>query len=258
MKRAIALVVILVSIFSTGLLLALDSWPKGAPTPEQLKEFFFQIEKGVITKETLGHFLGDNQGVEFRAYEAARRILGHDLITPEEVTIARHVFYSSLQLDYFKKSMPSEALLRWAKENNYVLMAGPPQSMSFPAIHALNPALFGWYNKESFSHDGEVKPVWLMIRKEYVANSTSHNWDEQVKLLTPSERVPNVGEVAWLATTYYAVRGMRLLKKIYVRTSSLTSQNDHIMIGYFDSQGLSVVSDPGGYGRYIGITTARK
>lgn len=89
MKRAVVLVAILVSFFSAGFILALDNWPKGAPTPEQLKEFFSQIEKGVITKENLDHFLGDNQGVESRAYGAARRILGHDLITPEEVTIAR-------------------------------------------------------------------------------------------------------------------------------------------------------------------------
>ncbi|GMQ95399.1 MAG: hypothetical protein BMS9Abin13_512 [Patescibacteria group bacterium] len=230
--------------FSTGTMSADDEWSPQAPTPLQLEEFFKQIRTEQITRKRLHIFL---HGSEIPRYASARRILGDDLITPKEIASIRGLTYTEGQLKQFVRTLPSERLLRWLKENDYTLVAGPPKPMSLLDIHRVKPTLFsaktgGWYAEKSelFSRKNTAKTRWLIIRKVPVPGSPMKTWNEQKMLLSAQERVPNVAEVVWFMTTYYEIRNIRLFSDIYVRTSSVDSGGVRVIVGFFDSDGLDV------------------
>ena len=176
-----------------------------------------------------------------------------DFISPEEVAKAHSMTYTKAQLDHFAKTMPSEKTQQWLSENDYVLMPGPPKSMSLLAIHQLAPKLFlpevleyAWYKSDvqRFSREETVKPTWLAIKKTLFFSSTHKTWDEQKKLLLDGERVPSVAEVAWIVTTYYKVRGVYMFPNFYVRTSSEPGQGTNktnVIVGQFDLHGLDIL-----------------
>lgn len=220
-------------------------WTSASPTPAQLKEFFSQIERKRITKERLQAFLrGDGSP---SGYDLARAILEQDFISPEEIAEARKITYSDAVLKYFAETLPSEEVLRWLRDNGFALVAGTPSPMSLLEIRGLNAQLFysksgGWYveNKLKFPREDKVNAEWLMFRKTTIPNSTSKTWDEQQKLLSELEYVPNAPEMAWGITTYKEVRDIYLLPDIYARTSSLDSDGRRVHVGHFDSDGLHV------------------
>jgi len=184
------------------------------------------------------------------AHNRAKLILGKDFITTEEISQARNLAYNDEQLKMFADTLPSEEDIIWLRDNNYALVAGPPNPMSLIEIRDMKPEYFytktgGWYSesKEEFSRNDKVLPAWLGLRKNPVPNSTSKNWDEQNSLLTKVERVPNSAETAWGITTYKAVCKIYLLKSIYVRTSSVPSGGDRVFLGCFDSDGFDVLDN---------------
>ena len=260
LARILGVSVLALSLLA-GSALAQNHWPKSAPTPEQIKEFISQIESGRITKESLAKFLDGNR---IAGYESARRILGDDFISPSDVATAHRVSYTKDQLDYFVKTLPEESVLRWAKENGYAVVAGPPTPTSLLDTRSLNPKLFwtqsgGWYDNENFARNDKAATNWLIIRKEPVPNSTNKNWNEQLQLLSKDEQVPNSGEIGWFITTFYEVRGVRLFERIYVRTSSVASVGGRVGVGGFDGDGLVVGSYwDGGRGYGLGVAASRK
>lgn len=239
-------------------------WTSVSPTPAQLKEFFSQIERKRITKERLQTFLrGDDLS---SGYELARKILGKDFISPEEIVEARKITYGDEALAHFAETFPLEEVLWWLRDNGFALVAGTPSSMSLLEIRNLNAQLFfskegGWYaeDKQEFSRNDKVNAEWLMFRKTIVPNSTSKMWGEQQGLLSKVECVPNTPELAWGITTYKIVRHIYLLPDVYARTSSLDSDGRHVFMGYFDSDGLSVYYRWDDYRYdYLGLSSARK
>ena len=216
-------------------------WPKGAPTAAQLKEFFAQIESGCVTKERLQLFLrGD------LSYELARYILGQDFIPPKEIAAARGLTYSGERLRYFADTLPSMETIMWCRANDCMLVAGPPRKMSLLEIRELKPRLFrierdGWYAKDEFSRRDKVKVDWLILRKGPVPDSTDKMWEEQQKLLSSEERVPNAAEAVWGFTTHREVCGVYVVPDICVRTSSVGSDGNRVLVGRrFDHHGLYV------------------
>ena len=198
-------------------------------------------------------------------YGLAQSILGTDFITPEEVSKARpSIVYSDEQIKTLAESLPSEDMLKWCKENGYAVMPAPPTAMSLLDVREIQSAHFysktgGWYADQKFAREDKTSFGWLAIKKTPVANSTSKNWEEQSKLLSALEHVPNAAEMGWFITTYFEVRGIRLFESIYVRTSSLDSGGRRVIVGRFDSKGLHV----GGYwgsGRdgFLGLSASRK
>jgi hypothetical protein len=181
-------------------------------------------------------------------YDTARMILGKDFISPEDIAKARGVVYTEEQLLHFGKTMtPSQEVLKWCRDNDYMIVAGPPRPMSLLEVRDLNQKYFysetgGWYanDKEKFARNDKVEPWWIMLRKKPIDDSTDKNWTEQQKLLQPAEFVPNAAEVTWAVTTYKAVRGVYLLPNVYVRTSSVDSGGYRVSVGLFDSKGLNV------------------
>ena len=199
-------------------------------------------------------------------YALAKQILGDDFITPEEIAKARGVVYSPEQIESLGNTIPPEDTLRWCRDNGYAIMAAPPTAMSLLDVRSLQANHFysktgGWYtgDKEKFSRDDKTTSGWLAIRKDIVPKSTSKNWNEQQALLSGVEYVPNAAEVSWFVTTYFEVRGIRLLERIYVRTSSLDSDGHRVHVGAFGARGLFVYDNwDGNRGGLIGLASARK
>ena len=199
-------------------------------------------------------------------YTLAKQILGDDFITPEEIAKARGVVYSSEHIESLANSIPPEDTLRWCRDNGYAIMTAPPTAMSLLDVRSFQNAHFyskegGWYEKdaEKFSRDDKTTFGWLTIRKDIVPKSTSKNWNEQQKLISGVERVPNAAEMSWFITTYFEVRGVRLFERIYVRTSSLDSVGDRVYVGYSVAKGLGVYYywDGSRHDR-LGLSSARK
>jgi hypothetical protein len=181
-------------------------------------------------------------------HSVAKSILGADFITPEEVTKARpSIVYTVEQITALAESLPSEDILKWLKDNGYAVMPAPPQAMSLLDVREMESLHFykktgGWHVDKKFAHEDKTSQGWLAIKKTPVSNSTSKNWNEQNKLLSERERVPNAAEMSWFITTYFEVRGARLFENVYVRTSSLDSDGNRVFVGRFDAKGLYVDS----------------
>jgi hypothetical protein len=197
-------------------------------------------------------------------YSLAQSILGVDFITPEEIMKATAVVYSKKQLASLHGAIPPEDVLRWCKEHNFAVVAAPLNPINLLNVRALDNSLFyskegGWYAEQKFASENKTGPGWLMIRKDPVPNSTRKTWDEQNKLISGVERVPNAAEVSWLVTTYFKVRGVRLFESIYVRCSDLDSDGDRVGVGRFGAGGLGVDGIWGGRrDERLGVASARK
>lgn len=198
-------------------------------------------------------------------YGLAQSILGADFITPEEVTKARRaIVYNDEQITALAEGLPSEDVLKWCNDNGYAVMPAPPTAMSTLDVREIQPAYFysktgGWYADQKFAHEDKTSFGWLQIKKTPVQNSTSKTWNEQGKLLSALEKVPNAAEMSWFITTYFEVRGVRLFEGIYVRTSSFDSDGDRVDVGGFDFGGLHVSDywDDSRNGNF-GLSAARK
>jgi len=208
----------------------------------------------------------DNNALKARSYGFIRTILGKDFITPEEIAETYGLSYSGELLRHLAETIPSEKVLRWCGNNDFMLVAGPPNPLSLLEVRNIHPKLFyseagGWYieQEEKFSCKDKVVSGWLMLRKTPVPGSTSKTWNEQRGLLTKEEYVPNTPEMVWGITRYKEVSNAYLLSNIYARTSSVNSDNNHVIIGGFDSGGLKISNrwDDGRRNR-VGVSSARK
>ena len=197
-------------------------------------------------------------------YTLAQTILGKDFITPEEVAKLRGFTYNEDQLAKFGDTLPSQEVLVWCRDNGYMVIAGPNKPMSLLEVREMKSGYFysksgGWYSDQKFARNDKADTRWIIVRKEPVPESTSKTWDEQQALLSDVEITPNAAEVVWAITTYKAVRGIYLLPNIYVRTSSLGSGGNRVLVAGFDSGGLGV--DSGWDSRRdvgVGVSSARK
>ncbi len=236
-------------------------WASDAPTPAQLAELFRQIDSGRVTKVTLQAFL--RNGTPSRE-EAAHIVMGDDIIFPEDVMAACGITYSEEALKHLAETLPSMEQLKWCKENNYALVAGPPTEMSLLDVRSTKSSLFyskagGWYTNQPFAANEKVVCRWLAICKTEVLNSLNKNWDAQQKLLSKDKEVPNAAEMSWFITTYYEVRGVYLFKCVHVRTSSIASGDYCVSVGGFDGSGLGVRNDLYvNFGGDLGLSASRE
>ncbi|MFZ2682194.1 MAG: hypothetical protein WAZ14_03825 [Patescibacteria group bacterium] len=199
--------------------------------------------------------------------KSAREILGNDFISPGEIEASRPgLVYSLLQWQELSNSVPSKEVLEWCRDNGFMLVAGPPRPMSLLEIHELDRGHLhskeaNWYAAESeaFASYDKAACRWLMLRKEPVPDSIEKTWDEQQQLLSSLEVTPNVAEQVWGLAIYKAVRGVGLLRFVYVRTSSTDSDGNRVSVGCFDRDGTILVPHYN-HCRYdrIGISSSRK
>ena len=202
-----------------------------------------------------------------KGYALATLILGDDFISSEDVANAYGFHYSDEQVTAFADTLPDEKTLQWLRTNGYMLVAGPVVDSNLLQVRDFDNKVFyskseGWYaeSQHTFSREDVVKSgQWLMVRKGPYPDSKSKNWDEQQKLLTEVEHVPNAPEMAYAVTAYFKVRDVYLLKGVYVRTSSVDADGRRVFVGYFDSRGLRVghYFDGRRHG-HVGVSSSRK
>lgn len=260
---------------NTSALVTADS-PKGKRATETFRA---KYKKAELTDER-AQYLNEHPG--FATYLAtgirrfsvkmpryavlSRSILGADFITPEEVVAVRPgIVYTTDQIRTLVENRPSLEVLAWCNENAYAVMPAPPVAMSMLDIRAIKPRSFyskedGRYAGQKFAHEDKTSFGWLMIKRTCISRSKGETWENQNRLLSRFERVPNVAEMSWFITTYFEVCSVHLFKGGYVRTSSLSSAG-RVAIGAecFVSGGIDVYGWKGDKRNdYIGLSAAWK
>lgn len=171
------------------------------------------------------------------AYAKAKAIMGNDFITPEEVMAVRSgVCYSAGEIALLARNIPPTRVLQWCNARGYVIIPAPATEMTMIQISVLKPVFFKTLRlcaKDGhFSQTEVTSKGWLLIRKEPVPNSIGKSLDEQLRLLQPIEKMPTAVDMAWLITTYLAVRKIALYDQVVVRTSSSDDKGTHAYIGH--------------------------
>ncbi|MDE1919303.1 MAG: hypothetical protein KGH56_01245 [Patescibacteria group bacterium] len=197
----------------------------------------------------------------------AKRILGPDFISPEEIAQSRGLAYTKMQLEKIRDTLPAPNILRWWRGSGIILVAGPPRRMSLLDIRSMKSDYFrpmmrdGWYTEaaQKFARADKSETIWIALSKEPVEGSLDKNWAEQSDLVDESMEVPNAAEVTWCLTTYRAVRDTYLLPTRCVRTSSVDSDGDHVYVGQFGAIGLEVNAYLNArHNSILGVSAARK
>jgi hypothetical protein len=192
-------------------------------------------------------------------------IMGRNFLTVEDVQRHFRVRFTDEQLAELGEIPWSEDVLRECKDT-HILFPGFPLTIIEIRERAVKRCvkLFysdrdAWYNDQKFARDEKVALRWHLIRKDIVENSTSKTYDEQCKLISENEEVPQVAAVVSLIILYFLVTGIRLFERIYARCQDVTSDGDRVYVGFFVRVGLNV-------GRYwddsclsgVGLASSRK
>ncbi len=200
-------------------------------------------------------------------YALARLLLGDSFISPEEITVTHpDVVYGSKQLARLAATLPAETTLALLGGYGYGLMPRPPKKLSLVDIRATWPDRFRqntgrWYEQEQFSKSDLTGGTgWPATRETPANGSTKKSMEEQDKLLTDTEYVPNAAEMSWFVATLFGVRGVRLFEKTFVRTSSLAAHDVRVYVGCFGPlQGIDIIGVWGnGRGVDLGLAPARR
>jgi len=185
-----------------------------------------------------------------KRYTSAKKILGKDFISPEMITDACGVTYTDHRLDEIYKTLPSHECLVWCRDNNATLTVGPQRSLSLLGVRNVNNEHFhftegGWYSErdEAFARYDKIRPGWIALRKEPVADSFHKDWPNQNGLVIAPTVVPNAAEVAWVILVHVCVRGDFLFKNVWVRTSSVDHAGNHVGIGVAPCMGIVLTCD---------------
>ncbi|MDP4010271.1 MAG: hypothetical protein Q8P37_00180, partial [Candidatus Spechtbacteria bacterium] len=78
------------------------------------------------------------QEIAERNYTEAFEILGEDFIPPVQAAAVWGLKYSYMQLACLGVLVPPREVLEWARNNNYMVVAGPPRKLNLVDIRNLN------------------------------------------------------------------------------------------------------------------------
>ncbi len=178
------------------------------------------------------------------------KVLGGDFVSPEQVAIKWGVVYSDTQLKQLCDTVPTtNKEVWWLKLNDYVFMPAPPRPMSLAEMRDV-----------PSSGDGDRTTFgWLPIKKKPFKGSLGESWETQRGLLSEkNERPPNDAEAFWVITSYFRVRGIRLFEKFFVRTNSVDSSGNRVLVGLFTGDSPNVCGCSGDIldAKNVGITSA--
>jgi len=185
-----------------------------------------------------------NGGVEpTTSQKRAREIMGKSMFGVEEaiqhfgVNPTRRQFAVLLEIPF------TEDVLKKCKDT-HLLVAVFPMSILDIRKKVQGKGLLDnqAYEKEAFAEEqGEIG--WQLVRKTPVDNSASKNWEEQLALIGEEDEVSTAQVMLYTIIGRCLATGERLFEHIYVRTSSVASDGDHVSVGYFGSIGLCVSYD---------------
>ncbi|HET8580897.1 MAG TPA: hypothetical protein VFL98_00300 [Candidatus Paceibacterota bacterium] len=177
-------------------------------------------------------------------YVFAAMILKDDFISPEAVMRARSLAYSDGQREALARSLPSPDEIAWYRANDMLLMPGPPRAMSLIEIRALNPDYFyfdvmlmgagrehAWYDEEPFARSERAGASgWIAFSTAALPDSFERTHEaEEANSVRPLMAF-NVAEVAWVLSTYRAVRGTSLLEGTDILTASRHSNGRSVFV----------------------------
>jgi len=198
--------------------------------------------------------------------EIAWEILGEDYVSPEEVSKAHGFNYSEEQKTILALTMPNFRMLKWLERYGYMLVATLPIKSCLSLFRLIcNQPYYrsreGWCTRppQSFFREETLRAAaWLMIRKQPYMGSSNKTWAFQQDFLTRGEYIPNAIEVTYAFTTYHRVRGVCLLYGVYVRTSSVDENGQHVIVGNNNAEGINVCEFRNEeHVNYVGVLTAR-
>jgi hypothetical protein len=194
-------------------------------------------------------------------YHDARKILGLDLITPEEIMKTNGIVYNDTLLESFRKTLPNESILKKLSSEGYFLVAGPPSETSLYDIFLSEPNIFSLYNpKDDYYRReyeraignpvpyggprvydpgyGQVEKVgsqWLALRKKIIPETIHKKYEHQLKYLNSHERVATAVETVWGMKIYKQLREVDLPEdKAWFVTSSIDRRGYYVVIGRID------------------------
>ncbi len=212
-----------------------NGWHVDSPTPCHCEELFRQIGDGAISGARIQALLNGDDQLSFAHY--ARSLLCDDFITHNEIAHCcdEMTYRSDAALD-FTSAFPGSKIIEFCSLKGYILVAGPPRTMSLGDIAKLNKDIC---NIETVANEKKllastVKPTWLAVSKKILACSTYESWKSQTFLLSGSMRVPEAAEVMWAFTTYMKVRKKQLLPNHLGRVKTVGSDGNHLRCGCKD------------------------
>jgi hypothetical protein len=193
-------------------------------------------------------------------YIQASIILGEDFICPENITLlSKDVIFTKEYLKQLGKTIPKRRILKQCRDGNFFLVPGPNRPMSFLELCETRKTECSiveyqhkWCSKQDFAYKDKVGTGWYIIGKDIVNDSVSKRWHYQQLLLAKNEIVPNVTEFTWAIVIYKMINKIQLFREIGVRTSSLDSGGNHLIISlrwtdyhdlYFDNYRSADVDD---------------
>jgi len=240
-----------------------NRFAKGVVDPEATSDALQYLieDKRVICEagKTAGHIIQDNSSELMTSHKRACKIMGKNYFSDWDAVKHFGIKYSLCQMAALAKIPFSEATLNELKDTHILVAVFPLSILEIRSKVACD--LFykhedAWYNEESFAKErGETG--WQLVRKTPAPNSFSKNWDDQQALLGKDDKTPTVRSMVYTTIGHYLATGERLFEHIYVRTSSVDSVCYRVRIGDFDSGGLVVCDDRGGYCD-LGVSSARK
>jgi|AntRauTorckE6833_2_1112554.scaffolds.fasta_scaffold06943_4 hypothetical protein len=198
--------------------------------------------------------------------ELAHHIMGDDFLIPEEVSRVYGCSYSEDQRTALALTVPCARTLLELNAKGYMLAATLPIECN---LHGFREIMHqphykeeeGWCLRQPqrFFYQDVLKPCrWIAIRKEPYRGSRRKTWAFQQGFLNKDEYIPNAIEVVYAITTYHMVRGVCLLYRTYVRTSSVDEDSRHVIVGGNSSDGVCVREfmddEPEDY---VGVLSAR-
>ncbi len=182
-------------------------------------------------------------------YDIARKILGKDLILPEEIiSSCGGEAYTEDQIFSFGQNIPSPERLEWIRNKGFVLMAGPSLEMGLLDFKIPNTYSYstgcGRYNfSDQFVEKEKVGPRWYVMSKKIIPETISKTWEQQKLIVPKEERISSLVESVWLIKIMRSVRGVSLFENKFIRTSSLNDMGHRIIIGHYDEKGLCLFAN---------------
>lgn len=203
---------------------------------------FFGIEEW---KFFYGMELSNKQLRKLPEFPWSKKILYAPCPFHKDKTV-KETHFAFLGIDFFK-SKPL-TILKWHEIH-------PPGSQ--PRFIYYSPILC-WYNEEKFSKEYTCRLRWYLMPLEILPNSTEKSYQEQLTMLPPEYEVPLAIEEVTKLFLYYRKNHIYLNPTKAGRCQDITSDNQRVFVGLFDSSGLKIGRYWDGVDYYFGLAASRK
>lgn len=217
-----------------------------SPTPAQLKELFAQIDTGRITKRRIQRLIGPC--VSMCNENAAVRIMGDDIIFPDEIAHALGLKYDDQTYGMLSDSMPGLQQLRICKDKQMLVLPGPPGALDLVGIgnHASSRKIKVAGRRcgkkaVDISSSDDIFGGWYAVRKAELPGSLMTSWSQRTEyVIRNCGYIPTAAEVTWAILAYYLVQGEWLFPIHSVWTASESRNKGQFAVGASPGFGIVV------------------